>query len=149
MRLILTLILFFVPGLLLIADGNEKSIKASKSTLQLLGHLSKKELKARMKFYSKSLGQKCNFCHVKDKSIDLSDSITDPEIRKRLQHKEIAREMIRMTQEINQKYLNWNHSSGRKADQVNCMLCHRGNKDRLIDAMTNSMTPSENAKDDQ
>ena len=31
--------------------------------------------------------------------------------------------MIRMTQEINEKYLNWDHSGGRKADQVNCMLC--------------------------
>ena len=77
----------------------------TKSTLQLLGHLSKKELKATMKFYSKSLGQKCSFCHVKDKSVDLNDSITNPSIRKRLKHKEIAREMIRMTQEINEKIL--------------------------------------------
>ena len=37
------------------------------------------------------------------------------------------------------KYLNWNHSEGRKADQVNCMLCHRGNKDHLIEAMQENM----------
>ena len=117
----------------------KKIRKKQKSTLQLLGHLSKKELKATMKFYSKSLGQKCSFCHVKDKSVDLNDSITNPSIRKRLKHKEIAREMIRMTQEINEKYLNWNHSEGRKADQVNCMLCHRGNKDHLIEAMHENM----------
>ena len=132
--------IFFLFGMLLISNPSisaktSKSGKSQNSTLQLLGHLSKKELKATMKFYSKSLGQKCSFCHVKDKSVDLNDSITNPKIRKRLKHKEIARQMIRMTQEINKKYLSWNHSGGRKADQVNCMLCHRGNKNNLLDAM--------------
>ena len=122
----------------IVATENKVSPKHPNSTLQLLGHLSKKELKKTMKFYSKALGQKCSFCHVKDKSIDLNESITDPKIRKRLKHKEIAREMIRMTQEINSKYLNWNHGGGRKADQVNCMLCHRGKKDRLLDALLES-----------
>ncbi len=124
----------------------KKIRKKQKSTLQLLGHLSKKELKATMKFYSKSLGQKCSFCHVKDKSVDLNDSITNPSIRKRLKHKEIAREMIRMTQEINEKYLNWDHSGGRKADQVNCMLCHRGNKDHLLEAMQENMLLMKNKR---
>ncbi len=138
-------IIFFLFGMLLISNPSisgktSKSGKSQNSTLQLLGHLSKKELKATMKFYSKSLGQKCSFCHVKDKSVDLNDSITNPKIRKRLKHKEIARQMIRMTQEINKKYLSWNHSGGRKADQVNCMLCHRGNKNNLLDAMKENMT---------
>ncbi len=137
-------IIFFLFGILFtsnpsISAKTSKSGKSKNSTLQLLGHLSKKELKATMKFYSKSLGQKCSFCHVKDKSVDLNDSITNPKIRKRLKHKEIARQMIRMTQEINKKYLNWNHSGGRKADQVNCMLCHRGNKNNLLDAMKENM----------
>lgn len=127
----------------IVATENRALPKHPNSTLQLLGHLSKKELKKTMKFYSKALGQKCSFCHVKDKSIDLNESITDPNIRKRLKHKEIAREMIRMTQDINNKYLNWNHGGGRKADQVNCMLCHRGKKDRLLEALSENSSKTD------
>tara|TARA_Y100000589_G_C27175751_1_gene638687 strand:- start:570 stop:1019 length:450 start_codon:yes stop_codon:yes gene_type:complete len=136
--------IFVLFGMLLLSNPSisgktNKFGENQSSTLQLLGHLSKKELKATMKFYSKSLGQKCSFCHVKDKSVDLNDSITNPKIRQRLKHKEIARQMIRMTQEINEKYLSWKHSGGRKADQVNCMLCHRGNKSNLLRAMEENM----------
>lgn len=140
MKIIVAILLIVIPT---VAKDSKVSSKHSNSTLQLLGHLSKRELKKTMKFYSKALGQKCSFCHVKDKSIDLNDSIKDPKVRKRLKHKEIAREMIRMTQEINSKYLNWNHSGGRKADQVNCMLCHRGRKDHLIDALSENSSKLE------
>ena len=137
-------LLFLLFGLIFISNQTiisktNKSIKNNNSTLQLLGHLSRKELKNTMKFYSKALGQKCSFCHVKDKSVDLNESIQNLSIRKRLKRKEIARQMIRMTREINKKYLNWNHSGGRKADQINCMLCHRGNNNNLLDNMKNSI----------
>ena len=101
------------------------------SSRKFYQNLSKKELKARMKYFAKSLGVKCKFCHLKDKKINLSEKITDPRQRKILGHKERAREMIRMVHEINSKFLNWKHGSGRKADQIDCMFCHQGHKDRL------------------
>src|SRR5262249_45521113 len=70
--------------------------------------ISKDELKAVMKAQAKALGVDCDHCH------DMPDADKDTK------NKKIAREMMRMTHEINQKYL-------RGADvRVTCDTCHRG-----------------------
>jgi len=120
-------------GLLLLSLFAQNNFaKDKKSNLVHLKGWSEKQIKARMKYFNKSLGVKCNFCHVKDKSVDLSDDITDPKIRKALSYKNLARDMMKMTDEMNEKYLSWNHGSGRPADKIDCMFCHRGSTDKLV-----------------
>ena len=84
--------------------------------LQVLEMNSKTELKKYMKSIAKDLGTKCKFCHdMDDKSIDTP-------------HKEVAREMIILTRQIND-YLNTinNHDNVEKADVVTGWTCHKGN----------------------
>ncbi len=65
--------------------------------------------------YSRSLGVTCDHCH------DPNDYASD-----RRKEKIIAREMARMTQQINQELLgNIDALSDRRA-VVNCTTCHRG-----------------------
>ena len=87
--------------------------------LQILDFESERDLKKYMKSISKDLGVKCKFCHdLNDKSID-----TD--------HKNIAREMMRMQMDLNKNYF---HLPGDSLDvhddilQISCWTCHRGSK---------------------
>jgi hypothetical protein len=99
--------------------------------------------------FSESLKVTCNFCHnvdakvdadsiKKDQSIkgdfalDDSEAITDAPLKKNLGHKKRAREMLKMVNYDNNNFLDWTHSSGRMADQVNCWLCHRGAHEKMV-----------------
>lgn len=131
--LLLTLALCFTISL----NANEEiakpqTVKETSTSLKFYGNLTKEELKDRMKYISNALGVKCNYCHLKDKSISLSDQITNPRERKILERKNTALEMIRMVEHINSNFLNWKHGSGRKADQVDCYVCHRGEPEHLV-----------------
>ena len=82
--------------------------------VNVLDITSKTELKRYMKSISKDLGVKCKYCHnMDDKSIDTP-------------HKEIAREMIILTRQIN-KHL---HSLQKDKEEGNvtitCWTCHKG-----------------------
>lgn len=66
--------------------------------------------------FSDSLGVTCTFCH------NPADFSADPN-----HHKPIARQMWRMTQEINNRLLPAVTELEEKA-QVNCTTCHRGQK---------------------
>jgi len=98
---------------------------------------------------SESIGVTCNFCHKADAKADadsikkdqriagdfaleFSETIKDEALKKALGHKNRAREMLKMVNYDNQNFLGWSHSSGRKADQVNCWVCHRGKHDKMI-----------------
>ena len=72
--------------------------------------MSKKEVKTVMKDISKSLGVQCDFCHDTD------------DFSKDTKHKEVARNMMRMTTELNKKYF-------KGKSRVTCMTCHQGNKE--------------------
>lgn len=69
--------------------------------------ISKADLKKIMKAQNKALGVDCSFCHV------------EPDMAKDIGHKKIAREMMRMTEEINKKYPTLKGN-------MTCMTCHRG-----------------------
>ena len=88
--------------------------------LQVLDFESGRDLKKYMKVISKDLGVKCTFCHdLNDKSID-----TD--------HKIIAREMMRMQQDLNKRYFALIGESLLKHEntlQISCWTCHRGSKE--------------------
>ena len=85
--------------------------------VQVLDITSKSELRNYMKSITKDLGVKCSHCHnMDDKSLDTP-------------HKEIAREMILLTRQIND-YLHAfqaNDEEGKEeALTVTCWTCHKG-----------------------
>jgi hypothetical protein len=71
----------------------------------------KEQVKAAMKSISKELGVECDHCH------DVPDMASD-----KLAPKKIAREMMKMTEELNSK---WIKKVDAKAE-VTCNTCHRG-----------------------
>jgi hypothetical protein len=77
--------------------------------------ISKDDLKAYMKAQSKALGVECDHCHeVPDMASDKNEK------------KQIARKMIQMTTELNEKWL----KSMKDADKnkVGCATCHQGHE---------------------
>jgi hypothetical protein len=116
---------------------------------QNLKILERQQAQQAMIHFSESLKVTCNFCHHVDAKVDAdsikkglrikgdfaledSEAITDKELKKNLGHKIRAREMLKMVNYDNVNFLNWTHSSGRKADQVNCWICHRGTNDKMV-----------------
>ncbi len=88
-------------------------------------NISKDSLHSLMKGYSIALGVDCKFCHTPQKN-DASklDFAADGKIEK-----EIARGMIKMTDDINRVYF-LPHKKDPKPTQtydVSCITCHRGN----------------------
>lgn len=116
---ILSLIAFVVLG---IAAGRP-SEKIKERNLQVLPKdISEEKLDSIMDTYKMALGVKCNFCHVKNELTREFDYASDnkPE-------KEIARNMMRMTIDINKKYFNYNNvSDAELVEAVSCKTCHRG-----------------------
>ena len=87
--------------------------------LQVLDFESERELKKYMKIICKDLGVKCTFCH------DLNDKSIDTE------HKLIAREMMKMQNNLNNQYFAMIGDSLLKHEntlQISCWTCHRGTK---------------------
>jgi hypothetical protein len=82
---------------------------ATFKNLQILPkHITKDELKAVMKAQSHALGVDCDYCHEM------------PDADKDTKNKKIAREMMRMTSEINAKFFKNEYV------RVTCDTCHRG-----------------------
>ena len=83
--------------------------------------ISNKDLIATMRGFTASLGVGCSFCHAQNPQTHRPDFASDAN-----PHKNVARTMIRMLNEINTKYL-------ATADQdapvksASCGTCHRGN----------------------
>ena len=85
--------------------------------------ISKEALDSVMHFYSKSLGQKCGFCHVHNEELKTWDMANDAK-----PEKQIARKMMLMEKGINAKY--FPAEEGEKNAQliqaVTCYTCHKG-----------------------
>lgn len=72
--------------------------------------------------FSADLGVNCKYCHLRDKKADtlIFDADVKPE-------KEIARNMMRMTMDINKKYFQFNETiTSEKVQAVTCYTCHKG-----------------------
>ena len=81
--------------------------------------ISDDDLKDVMREFNMALGVKCNFCHAEGKDGKL-DFASDEN-----KHKNIARDMMKMTKGINKKYFK---ITDPKAFEVNCVTCHNGSK---------------------
>ncbi|MBN2329396.1 MAG: c-type cytochrome [Candidatus Omnitrophica bacterium] len=80
--------------------------------LQILGIDSAIDLQDEMKFIMKSLGVDCKFCHIlTDFSADVKEL-----------HKDKARDMMKMVDEINETFFK------ESKIQITCFTCHRGQK---------------------
>jgi cytochrome c2 len=83
-------------------------------------NISHEELDNVMRGFKNALGVKCSFCHEprKDdpKKLDFASDGN--------KHKEVARDMMRMTARINKKYF-----KGHETLSVTCYTCHRGNEE--------------------
>ena len=79
---------------------------------------SKEQMDSIMKHFAKSLGVKCNFCHVRTADGARFDFASDEN-----KHKDIARSMIKMTGKINKKFF-----GKPEVPEVTCFTCHNGNK---------------------
>ncbi len=93
--------------------------------------------------FTEALGVKCGFCHVKNTDTTLSkfDFASDAN-----HHKDIARYMITMTNEINATYFNPDKSTRPDTIQaVKCITCHRGLKEPVaakIDEQMKLLVPA-------
>jgi hypothetical protein len=101
-----------------------KPYKPAKRNLKVLPqNISDKALDKIMEDFEKDLGVKCDFCHVpvKGDSSKLDFASDDkPE-------KEISREMMRMTIDINNKYFQAKNAMiGDSLLAVTCNTCHKG-----------------------
>lgn len=100
------------------------SAKNEFTNLQVLPkNISKKELQQIMvDDFQDGLGVGCNYCHAQEKGSLHLDYASDEK-----PEKEIARAMMRMTMEINQKYFGVDHSMiGDSTLIISCEQCHQG-----------------------
>lgn len=85
-------------------------------------NISEDSLDKIMDFYCASLKVECNYCHVHDKKADTMIWHKDDK-----PEKEITRNMMRMTADINEKYFHFNDEvSAGEVQAVTCFTCHRG-----------------------
>lgn len=81
--------------------------------------ISKDSLMGLMKGFNQALGVKCNHCHTMDKSSD------------KKHEKEVARHMIKMTNELNTREF---APVGEKyTNAIECATCHRGSTKPMED----------------
>ena len=72
--------------------------------------------------FSADLGVNCKYCHVRDKKADTLIFDADDK-----SEKQIARNMMRMTMDINKKYFQFNETvTADQVQPVTCYTCHKG-----------------------
>jgi hypothetical protein len=84
--------------------------------------ITKQDLIATMKIFTRPLGVRCMHCH------DVNDQITEGDLATdNKPEKAVARTMIKMTAELNDKYVSQVKLPDNPAPKtVNCWTCHRG-----------------------
>lgn len=118
---------FLLVGLVLMSFNNnfhtetyEGMSKDGFKNLKILPKdISKDSLMNLMEGYNKALGVKCNHCHTMDKSSD------------KKHEKEIARHMIKFTNELNAK--EFAPIGDQYKNAIECATCHRGSTKPMSD----------------
>ena len=88
-------------------------------------NITEKQMDSVMNHFSAALNVDCGFCHVKNGTGTDWDYPSDDN-----KHKRIAREMMTMTNAINDQYFNYTGAARTIETQlmVTCATCHNGNK---------------------
>ena len=89
-------------------------------------NISDEDLDKVMDGFKVALGVKCNFCHSPRKDNPKKLDFASDENPK----KEVAREMMRMTNKINKKYFHEKDKEG-KLTNISCASCHNGKEEPL------------------
>ena len=80
--------------------------------------ISEEELKGLMREYNAALGVKCSHCHAANPETGKTDFSSDAK-----KEKDLARHMITMTKDLNEKHFNYDAADKKK---VSCFTCHQG-----------------------
>ena len=94
--------------------------------------ISDKDMDYVMKTFGKQLGVNCLFCHPGKQtgSVFTIDYVTD-----QLQNKRIARDMLRMTMQLNKKYFDTKlNAAMTNRGRIWCKTCHQGTPVPLMNA---------------
>lgn len=95
--------------------------------LQILPkNITKEQMDSVMHHFNDALNVRCNFCHIRIDSTRKWDYASDEN-----KHKKIAREMMTLTNEINDKYFDYTGEKRTITTQlmVTCFTCHNGKKE--------------------
>jgi hypothetical protein len=80
------------------------------------------ELDSVMDMFNSALGVKCNFCHVARKDNPKKLDFASDEKGE----KNVARDMMRMTNRINKKFFKYKKDEEHPIPPVGCITCHHG-----------------------
>ncbi|MBZ4188982.1 c-type cytochrome [Niabella beijingensis] len=113
----------FSAVLLVICAGASFSFYTPPHNLKVLPQdITHERLDSIMESFNKALGVKCDFCHAKGKNTERLDFASDENPAK-----EVARNMLRMTIDINKNYFRTDsviHPA--YLNTVTCNTCHKG-----------------------
>lgn len=99
-----------------------KDIPVFKNLKVLRKDISEKELDSIMHHFTVSLGEKCNFCHVRNEAKGEMDFASDDN-----QYKSVARKMMLMADKINKDNFKMEEDGKTEIIQaVTCYTCHHG-----------------------
>lgn len=119
LKVIAGLLVFVFIGIAAVKQPQNDKFK----NLQVLPkNITEDSLDKIMDGFTVMLGVDCKYCHTRDKKADsiIYESDTKPE-------KEIARNMMRMTTDINKKYFQFNETvTAEQVQAVTCYTCHKG-----------------------
>ena len=119
LKVLFSLAVFIIIGIAAVKQPENLKFK----NLQVLPkNITADSLDRIMDGFNASLKVDCKFCHVKDKNSDalIMEKDDKPE-------KEIARNMMRMTMDINKKYFQFNEEvNAAQVQAVTCYTCHKG-----------------------
>jgi len=119
LKVISVLSLFVFTGIAAIKQPTAEKFK----NLQVLPkNITEDSLNKIMDGFAGYLGVDCKYCHTRDKMADTLIFDKDDKAEK-----EIARNMIRMTMDINEKYFHFNEEVKiSEVQAITCFTCHRG-----------------------
>lgn len=117
------LLSLFVSGAVLSAGAQDaEGANSRPQNLQVLPKdLAPRSLVRLMKRYEQDLGVTCSYCHVENRDTGKLDYVSDENPKKH-----IARIMIAMLDDINDRHLAQLGADARYAAGVTCGSCHRG-----------------------
>ncbi|TXI35521.1 MAG: c-type cytochrome [Niabella sp.] len=119
----LPIIIVLISCLVLVGFVNSKPAK-SRNLKVLPADISNERLDSLMETYNKGLGVTCDFCHtkvIKGEDTGINFEADDNPA------KEVARNMIKLTMDINKKYFNYDSSiHPAYLNKVGCYTCHKG-----------------------
>jgi hypothetical protein len=124
--LVTTAFVFIIIASLAFTSKDEPKYKNLKILPKNITH---EQMDSVMHHFTASLNVKCNFCHIRNEETKQWDFASDDN-----KHKLVARNMMKMTQKINDKYFDVTGSKNNLNAQlmVTCYTCHHGSTDPAV-----------------